>query len=54
MFDFSFYTVTVKDCRVTLLILAGSMCGFVSERLTPGVTALLPAFGSTLKKHFGH
>lgn len=40
MFDFSFDAVTVKAV-VTLLILAATMYGFVSERLAPDVTALL-------------
>lgn len=40
MFDFSFDAVTVKAI-VTLLILAATMYGFVSERLAPDVTALL-------------
>jgi di/tricarboxylate transporter len=40
MFDFSFDAVTAKAV-VTLLILAATMYGFVSERLAPDVTALL-------------
>lgn len=40
MFDFSFDAVTIKAV-VTLLILAATMYGFVSERLAPDVTALL-------------
>src|SRR5687767_6741668 len=40
MFDFSFDAVTLKAV-VTLLILAATMYGFVSERLAPDVTALL-------------
>src|SRR5688572_28629888 len=40
MFDFSFDAVTLKAI-VTLLILAATMYGFVSERLAPDVTALL-------------
>ena len=40
MFDFSFDAVTVKAI-VTLLILAATIYGFVSERLAPDVTALL-------------
>jgi di/tricarboxylate transporter len=40
MLDFSFDAVTVKAI-VTLLILAATMYGFVSERLAPDVTALL-------------
>ena len=40
MFDLSFDAVTIKAV-VTLLILAATMYGFVSERLAPDVTALL-------------
>src|SRR5687767_2304107 len=40
MLDFPFDVVTVKAI-VTLLILAATMYGFVSERLAPNVTALL-------------
>jgi di/tricarboxylate transporter len=40
MFDYSFDTASIKAV-VTLLILAGAMYGFVSERLAPDVTALL-------------
>src|SRR5688572_4411416 len=40
MFDFSFDAVTLKAI-VTLLILAATMYGFVSERLAPDVTAFL-------------
>ena len=40
MLDFSFDAVTLKAV-VTLLILAATMYGFVSERLAPDVTALL-------------
>src|SRR5918999_3041230 len=40
MFDFSLDAVTIKAV-VTLLILAATMYGFVSERLAPDVTALL-------------
>ena len=40
MFDFSFDAVTLKAV-VTLLILAATMYGFVSEKLAPDVTALL-------------
>ena len=40
MFDFSFDAATVKAV-VTLLILAATIYGFVSERLAPDVTALL-------------
>ncbi len=40
MVDFSFDAVTLKAV-VTLLILAATMYGFVSERLAPDVTALL-------------
>lgn len=40
MWDSSFDAVTVKSV-VTLLILAATMYGFVSERLAPDVTALL-------------
>lgn len=40
MLDFSFDPVTAKAI-VTLLILAATMYGFVSERLAPDITALL-------------
>jgi di/tricarboxylate transporter len=40
MFDFAFDAASIKAV-VTLLILAGAMYGFVSERLAPDVTALL-------------
>ena len=40
MFGIELDTVTLK-AAVTLLILAGAMYGFVSERLSPDVTALL-------------
>src|SRR5687767_3915394 len=40
MFDYSFDAATIKAV-VTLLILAATMYGFVSERLAPDVTALL-------------
>lgn len=40
MFDFSFDAMTAKAV-VTLLILAATLYGFVSERLAPDVTALL-------------
>jgi di/tricarboxylate transporter len=40
MFDFSFEAVNLKAV-VTLLILTATMYGFVSERLSPDVTALL-------------
>src|SRR5687767_16013790 len=40
MFDYSFDAATIKAV-VTLLILAATMYGFVSERLAPDLTALL-------------